>query len=113
MAQLHKQLEEARNATESTRDHVKAGTKKTYDGLKDGFQQARQWVSDRIAPWATVALVEIIPGRMSWEMPGLVELTRRVGKKRKKHPAVTSGKSLPESCIRQSCNSNPISLRLR
>jgi len=50
MAQLNKQLDEARNATESTRDSVKGGFKKAYEASKEGFQQARQWVSDKIAP---------------------------------------------------------------
>ncbi len=49
-AQLNKQLEEARNATESTWDTVKDGFKKAYESSKEGFQQARQWVSDKIAP---------------------------------------------------------------
>ena len=49
MAQLNKQLDEAKNATESTWDSVKATSKKTFDDLKDGFNQARQWVSDKIA----------------------------------------------------------------
>ena len=49
-AKLNKQLDEAKNATESTWDDVKAGFKKGYGELKDGFQQARQWVSDKIAP---------------------------------------------------------------
>lgn len=49
-ARLNKQLDEARNATESTWDDVKAGFKKGYGEFKDGFQQARQWVSDKIAP---------------------------------------------------------------
>ncbi len=49
-AQLGKQLDEAKNATESTWDSVKAGSKKAYGELKDGFNQARQWVSDKIAP---------------------------------------------------------------
>ena len=49
-AKLTKQLDEARNATESTWGDVKAGFKKGYSELKDGFQQARQWVSDKIAP---------------------------------------------------------------
>ncbi len=49
-AKLNKQLDEARNATESTWNDVKAGFKKGYGELKDGFQQARQWVSDKIAP---------------------------------------------------------------
>jgi hypothetical protein len=49
-AGLNKQLDQAKNATESTWDSVKAGTKKAYNGLKDDFQQARQWASDKIAP---------------------------------------------------------------
>jgi predicted nucleic acid-binding Zn-ribbon protein len=49
-AQLNKQLDGARNATESTWDSVKAGCQKAYDATKDGFNQARQWVSDKIAP---------------------------------------------------------------
>ena len=49
-AQLNKQLDDARNATESTWDSVKAGFSKAYDATKDGFNQARQWVSDKIAP---------------------------------------------------------------
>jgi chromosome segregation ATPase len=50
MAQLTKQLEEVKNATESTWDSVKNGFKKAYETSQDGFQQARQWVSDKIAP---------------------------------------------------------------
>ena len=49
-AQLNKQLDDAKNATESTWDSVKAGFTKAYDATKDGFNQARQWVSDKIAP---------------------------------------------------------------
>ena len=49
-AQLNKQLADAQNATESTWDSVKAGFQKAYDATKDGFNQARQWVSDKIAP---------------------------------------------------------------
>ena len=49
-AQLNKQLDEAKNATESTWDSVKAGFQKAYEATKDGFNQARQWVSDKIAP---------------------------------------------------------------
>ena len=49
-AKLNTQLDQAKNATESTWDSVKAGSEKAYDALKDGFQQARQWVSDKIAP---------------------------------------------------------------
>lgn len=47
---LGKQLDKARNATESTWDGVKAGSKKAYDELKEGFNQSRRWVSDKIAP---------------------------------------------------------------
>jgi hypothetical protein len=47
---LKEQLDEARNATESTWDSVKSGTKKAYEALKEGFQQSRQWVSEKIAP---------------------------------------------------------------
>jgi chromosome segregation ATPase len=50
VAQLNKQLETASTATESTWDSVKDGTRKTYDAVKDGFNQARQWVSDKVAP---------------------------------------------------------------
>jgi chromosome segregation ATPase len=49
-AQLNKQLDDAKNATESTWDSVKAGFTKAYEATKDGFNQARQWVSDKIAP---------------------------------------------------------------
>jgi phage host-nuclease inhibitor protein Gam len=49
-ALLGKKLDEAQNATESTWDSVKAGTKEAYADLKHGFNQARQWVSEKIAP---------------------------------------------------------------
>jgi cytochrome c556 len=49
-AQLNQQLADARNATESTWDSVKAGSKKAYDALEKSFMDARQWVSDKIAP---------------------------------------------------------------
>jgi cytochrome c556 len=49
-AQLNKRLDEVKNATESTWDSVKGGFKKGYEASKEGFQQARQWVSDKIAP---------------------------------------------------------------
>ena len=49
-AQLNKQLDGAKNATESTWDSVKSDFQKAYDATKDGFNQARQWVSDKIAP---------------------------------------------------------------
>lgn len=49
-AQLNKQLDEVKNATECTWDYVKGGFKKAYESSKDGFNQARQWVSDKVAP---------------------------------------------------------------
>jgi cytochrome c556 len=49
-AKLTQQLDEARSASESTWNDVKAGFKKGFNELKDGCQQARQWVSDKIAP---------------------------------------------------------------
>jgi hypothetical protein len=49
-ARLNSQLEDARNATEPTWDRVKAGFQKGYGDFKDGFTQARQWVSDKVAP---------------------------------------------------------------
>ena len=49
-AQLSKQLDDVKSATESTWESVKTGFKKAYESSKDGFQQARQWVSDKIAP---------------------------------------------------------------
>ena len=47
---LKQQLDGAKNATESTWDEVKSGSKKAYNELKDGFQRARQWVNEKIAP---------------------------------------------------------------
>ncbi len=49
-AKLTRQLDNARDATESTWDDVEAGFKKGYGELKDGLQQARGWVSEKIAP---------------------------------------------------------------
>ena len=49
-AKLNKQLDRAKTATESTWSEVKTGFKKGYGELKEGFQQARQWVSEKIAP---------------------------------------------------------------
>ena len=50
VAALTKQTDAAKDATESTWGDVKAGFKQGYADLKDGFQEARQWVSDKIAP---------------------------------------------------------------
>ncbi len=49
-ARLTRQLDEARSATESTWDDVKVAFKDGYGELKTGFDQARQWVSEKIAP---------------------------------------------------------------
>lgn len=49
-AKLNQQLADASNATESTWDSVKAGSQKAYDALAKSFTDARQWVSDKIAP---------------------------------------------------------------
>jgi cytochrome c556 len=49
-ALLNKQLDEVKNATESTWDSVKNGFKKAYESSKDGFQKARLWVSEKVAP---------------------------------------------------------------
>ena len=47
---LNQQLDEVKNATESTWDSVKNGFNKAYESSKNGVQQARQWVSEKIAP---------------------------------------------------------------
>jgi len=47
---LNQQLDKVKNASESTWDEAKAGARKTYGELKDDFQQARRWVSDKIDP---------------------------------------------------------------
>jgi hypothetical protein len=49
-AGLRKQLDQVKDATESTWDSVRDGIKKAYASSKDGFNQARQWVSEKIAP---------------------------------------------------------------
>ena len=47
---LNTHLDEAKNATESTWDDVKAGFNQGYSDLKNGFEQARRWVSEKIDP---------------------------------------------------------------
>ena len=47
---LNQQLVDAQNATESTWDTVKAGTKTAYESVAKGINDARQWVSDKVAP---------------------------------------------------------------
>jgi predicted nucleic acid-binding Zn-ribbon protein len=49
-AKLNEQLDKVGNASESTWEETRAGFKKGYRELKDSFQQARQWLSDKIAP---------------------------------------------------------------
>ena len=49
-AKLNQQLADAQNATESTWDSVKADSQKAYAALAESFTDARQWVSDKIAP---------------------------------------------------------------
>jgi ABC-type transporter Mla subunit MlaD len=49
-SQLNKQLDDAKNANESTWESVKSGSKKAYDALSNAVHQARQWVSDKVAP---------------------------------------------------------------
>jgi DNA-directed RNA polymerase subunit omega len=51
-----------------------------------GGAMSRPLVADTGAMGAAdIALLEIVEEKMGWEMPELVELTRPVGKKRKKH----------------------------
>ena len=50
VASLNERLDAVKGATESTWDDVKAGVKKAYDDVKDSFKQARQWLSEKIAP---------------------------------------------------------------
>lgn len=50
VAKLNQQLDDAKSATESTWDSVKATSKKAYDSVAQGCLDARQWVSDKIAP---------------------------------------------------------------
>jgi predicted nucleic acid-binding Zn-ribbon protein len=47
---LRKQLDTVETSTESSWNEVKVGVANGYEDLKDGFRQARQWVSDAIAP---------------------------------------------------------------
>ncbi len=49
-ARLNTHLEGVKDATETTWDSVKAGSRTAYAEMKEGFTQARQWVSEKIAP---------------------------------------------------------------
>lgn len=48
--ELGKKLDGVQDATESTWNDVKAGLKSGYDDVKESVKQARQWISDKIAP---------------------------------------------------------------
>jgi len=48
--QLQAKLAEVAQAEPSTWDGIKADSEKAYASLKDGFNQARQWASEKIAP---------------------------------------------------------------
>ena len=50
VATVNQQLADASNATEPTWDSVKSASQKAYDALVKSFADARQWVSDKIAP---------------------------------------------------------------
>jgi hypothetical protein len=46
---LGKQIDAAKDATESNWDRVKADSRKSYNELKDGVNRAHRWVSDKLA----------------------------------------------------------------
>ncbi len=49
-SELGQKLDDIKNATESNWETVKSGTKKGLVELQDQFNQARQWISEKIAP---------------------------------------------------------------
>jgi len=49
-AHLNQQLDEATNATAPRWDQFKAEVRKAHEASKQDFKQARQWLSDKIAP---------------------------------------------------------------
>jgi len=49
LARLSEKLDGVPSATESTWEDVKSGVRKGYDEVKDAFDQARRWVSEKIA----------------------------------------------------------------
>lgn len=49
-AQLNQQLQAVVDSTPSTWSGIKADYEKAYASLKNGVNQSRQWVSDKIAP---------------------------------------------------------------
>jgi leucyl aminopeptidase (aminopeptidase T) len=50
VAKLNERLAEVPTATESTWDNVRDGLDKSYDEIKKSVNQARQWLSEKIAP---------------------------------------------------------------
>jgi chromosome segregation ATPase len=48
--QLKQQIDAAQSATEATWADLKTGVQKSYAATKAGFDQARQWASEKIAP---------------------------------------------------------------
>lgn len=48
--ELNRRLDDVKDANESKWEEVKAGFRKSYDDVKDSFTQARQWLSDKVAP---------------------------------------------------------------
>lgn len=49
-ADLGKKLDQMNDANESTWEEVKKGFRNGYDDTKEAFKDARQWLSDKIAP---------------------------------------------------------------
>jgi hypothetical protein len=49
-ARAKNQLDQAESVTEATWNDVKRGLQKSRDGLKESFEQTRQWLSDEIEP---------------------------------------------------------------
>lgn len=49
-ARMNQQLDDATNATESNWEAFKGDVKKAYDSSRDGLRDARQWLSEKIAP---------------------------------------------------------------
>lgn len=49
-ATLSRQLEEVKNASESKWEDVKIRSQETFESLEEGFQESRQWLSEKIAP---------------------------------------------------------------
>lgn len=49
-AKFGTQLDAVKDATESSWDSVKAGSKEAYAQMKKSFTEARKWVSEKVAP---------------------------------------------------------------